>query len=463
MKFALRDPNAAYLDNWLWLPKKYWSVTQLRGALQYFDARKNEVFEVFTEAAHHYKVPRNFLHWGTFSSLPYPVYDVRYMDFPKVRFNSKVILDSREPGKDYQRKGSQALLANYDSILSLRCGAGKTVTALDTIAAVSNPALVIVGDKGLARQWMEEIEEWLGIPQNEIGRIGGDGSPFDWEHPITVGIINTLALRAISGKLPPEMLRHFGVVVGDEVHIAGAPLFNAAIPPFHGRRWGLSATPVREDEYDSLLQYTFGSVSYSYLLPDLVPTVYFRKLMTFLDMTNPEVVDRVVDKTKALHLGKLYDYFSTLESRTTKIAADVQKAVDEGRQVLVLTHSRGMCDALAKHLPTAGVCHGGVKEGERLRRIKEMNPVIAIVQLGKQALNKPKLDSLFVCEPFKKEGILQQAMGRILRPFEGKKAPVVVFYEDCNIEPLYRICNKIRAALSRWPEHKGGRIKYFNK
>lgn len=464
MKFLLRSPDAAYLDTHLWLPKKYWSIDQLRSVLQYLVPRTNEVIEVFSEQPHHYVVPRNFLSWGAFQQLPYPVYDARFQDFPTVDVRSRVQLDAKEPSKTYQREGAAALLATYDGILTLRCGAGKTVVALHTAAQLRQPILVVVSDKGLARQWMEEIEQFLGIPQAEIGRIGGDGSPFRWENTrITVAIVNTLAKRVQDGTLPPEITRYFGVVICDEAHLMAAPFFNLAIPAFHGRRWGLSATPNREDGFDSLLRYTLGEVVHQYLMPDLMPIVYFRKLPTVLNLTDMAVRDHVLDSTGELHFGRLYDYLASVEERTTKIAEDIKAAMRDGREILVLTHSRAMCDALAAKLPTAGICHGGVSEAERLRRIKKMNPVVAIMRLGKQALNKPALDTLYVCEPFRKDAILQQTMGRVLRSHAGKQQPVVVFYEDGEISPMFKLCQKIRTALSRWPAHKGGRIRFFNK
>lgn len=464
MKFLLRDPEAAYLDTHLWLPKKYWSGDQLRHSLQYFIPRTNEVIECFHEQPHHFVVPRNFLSWGAFPTMPYPVYDSRFVDFPTVELTSRAKLDIKEPDKTYQREGSAALLSCYDGILTLRCGAGKTVVALHSAAQIKQPVLVIVSDKGLARQWMEEIEQFLGIPQKEIGRIGGDGSPFRWEGTrITVAIVNTLAKRAQDGTLPPAITKYFGVVICDEAHLMAAPFFNLAIPPFHGRRWGLSATPQREDGFDSLLTYTLGNVVHQYLLPDLMPIVYFRKLPTILNLTDPIVRDHVQDSTGELHFGRLYDYFATIDARVSKIARDVEAALKDKRQILILTHSRAMCDALAAKLPSAGVCHGGVSESERLRRIKEQNPVVAIMRLGKQALNKPSLDTLYVCEPFRKEPMLQQTMGRALRAFPGKQQPVVVFYEDSQIAPMFKLCQRIRTVLNRWPAHKGGRIRFFNK
>jgi len=464
MEFLLRDPEAAYLDTHLWLPKKYWSDAQLKAALQYFIPRTGELIETYVEMPSHFKVPRNFLSWGAFAKLPYKVYDARFTNFPKVEFKSSVVLDSQDPTQTFQHEAAEALFQTYDGILTLRCGAGKTVVALHVAAAFGHPILVIVQDKGLAKQWVEEIEQFLGIPEKEIGRIGGDRSPFTWKNTkITIAIVNTLALRVQDGTLPPEMTRYFGTIICDEAHLMAAPFFNLAVPPFHGRRIGLSATPTREDGFDSLLSYTFGNVVYRYLKPALMPFVYFRKLPTTLDLSDEDIVQKTHDSTRALHFGRLYDYFSTIDARVEKIAQDVKAALKEGRQILILTHSRAMCDALHAKLPTAGVCHGGVGEKERLRRIKTMNPVIAIMRLGKQALNKPSLDTLYVVEPFRKTAILQQTMGRILRIYTGKKEPVVVFYEDSLIEPMFKLCRAIRRSLSNWPAHKGGRIRFKDK
>jgi superfamily II DNA or RNA helicase len=460
MKLVKREPGVGYFDSWLWLPKTHVSEMQIHAALTYVTEREKDAIAAWREEPHHFRVPRNYLTLQTLNQLRFPIYDTRFRNFPTVDLRSRVVLDAREPSKTYQREGSEALLDTHDGILCLRCGAGKTVVALHSAAQLKQPILIAVTDKGLARQWMEEIEQFLGVPQNEIGRVGGDGGKFDWEHPITVALVQTLANRVAEGTLPVEMTRHFGVIIPDEAHLMGAPYFNTAIPPFHGRRWGLSATPSRDDGFDSLLRYTIGPTVYSYLTPDLKPTVFFKRLPTKLNLTNKAVFDATHDCTKNLHFGKLYTHFATLPTRTDEMVKDVRDAVREGRQVLILTHSRAMCEELGQRLPDAGLCHAGVKEEERIRRIRECNPVIAIMQLGKQALNKPKLDTLFVCEPFTKKGALQQTMGRVLRSFAGKKAPIVVFFEDVYIRPLMLMCNKLRQALVRWPSHKGGAIMF---
>lgn len=462
MKFVAREPGVGYVDNWLWLPRSRVSHNQLRSALTYYDLRKDQPVVVLEDEPHHFRVPRNYFPATLFGKLPYPVVDLRpHISFPRVDLHSRVVLDAREQGKTYQRDGCAALLSCYDGILCLRCGAGKTVVALHTASLLKVPILVVVDDKSLAIQWMEEIEEFLGVPRQDIGRVGGDGSHFDWERPITVALIQTLAGRAVEGRLPPEFLRHPGVLLLDEAHVVGAPHFSKALPPFWGRRWGLSATPHREDGFDSLLRYTIGPVVYTYLQPDLKPLVYFRGLPTQLNLSDPAVRREVFDKSNKFHGGKTYGYLARNDAkRTAHIAKDIQDALDTGRQILVLTHSRDMCEKLGELFPQAGVCHGGVAETERRRRIRECNPVIAIMKIGKQALNKPILDTLFIVEPFAKGGILQQTLGRVLRAFANKKKPVVMIFEDLNIPAFSRMCGNLRLMMTKWPAHKGGMIPY---
>lgn len=463
MKLVRRDPRVAYLDNWLWLPKSHVSERQVRSVLTYID-RLDRTIQAFETERHHYRVPRNYLSPERLKQVPYPVYDARFTSFPSASLRSSVTLDAKEPGKDYQTQGSAALLASYDGILCLRCGAGKTVVALHTVAQLKQPVLIVVDDKGLAKQWLTEIEQFLGIPSSDVGKLWG-GQKFDWQVPIAVATVQTLASRVADGRLPEGMTRHFGVILLDEAHVMGAPYFNTAIPPFHGRRWGLSATPVREDEFDSLLKYTIGGVVYTYLMPSLKPTIFFKRLETRLDYNNPEVWAGTHDKFGKFHFGKTYGYMArSCPERTAKIVLEIQEALDMGRQILILSHSRDMVEILGTHFPGGGVTHGGVKEDEHWRVVQECNPVISIMKRGKQALNKPNLDTLFIIEPFSKAGVLQQTMGRVLRDFAeiDKHPPVVVVFEDRHVEGMTPLCGKLRRLLTDWPENRGGRITYKN-
>lgn len=460
MRLVVRHPRVAYLDTHLWLPKTHHSEMQLRSALTYEQGGNKEDVEAWGIERDHYLVPRGYILPELYPRLSFPIYDTRLRKFPYVNIQSKVTLDLKRPDLMVQRDSVRALLNTYDGILCLRCGMGKTVVGIHAASLLHVPVLILVSDLGLMEQWIEEILEFTNLTRDGIG-IVGDGE-FDWKKPLCLALVQTVASRAIKGTLPPEMVQHFGVILGDEVHLLGAPYFNRAVPPFHGRRWGLSATPNRSDQFDTLLKYTFGPVKYSYLEPELIPQVYFRRLQTRLALrNNPAVFDAVTDKTGEVHLQRLYGYFATVDSRLNQIATEIATAVKKGRQVLVLTQSRVMVEALGAKLPGSGLCHGGVTDRkERLRRIREYNPVIAIARLGKQALNKPCLDTLFVCEPFTDMGVLQQIMGRVLRLYDGKQKPMVVFYDDVHIEDTHKMCLKIKKVLTRWPREMGGRIGF---
>lgn len=455
MRLLRPQPDTMYLSRDLWLPKSQFREEQVHRVFTFPHPRKeSEVIRAFRSTPTHWLVPRNTYdpEWlrqrGT-------LVDLRHRDFPRVDLKSSVVLDYREPDKSYQREGHLALLGAHDGILCLRCGGGKTAVALHSAAALKTPVLVVVDDVGLAQQWKGSIKAFLGV--DNPGQVYD--SKFDWEHPITIASVQTLARRAAERGLPFEMLQHFGVLLLDEAHVMAAPFFSAAIPPFYGRRWGLSATPKREDQFDPLLSYLMGPVVYTYLEHVLKPTVVFRLLNTTLPNTN-EVREATLDRSGELHLGMLYSYLATRQDRIAKIVADVNEAVGNGRNVLVLSHSRELCERLGDIFPGGAATHGGVKGKDHERIVREANPLVAIMKRGKQALDKPELDTIFVCEPFAKAGITQQVLGRMLRPVAGKQAPTLVLYEDHRIRRLNGMCKRLRLQLNRWPANQGGAIPY---
>lgn len=455
-----RDPHVAYYSNVLSLPKSHVSEMQLRGALTYELNGKKGVYEAWARERDHYLVPRNYIAATSFSRLPFPVIDARLKRFPRVRFQSKVILDARNPGEAYQREGVSALLNTNNGVLCLRCGAGKSVCGIHAISLTQTPGLIIVNDLGLAQQWHDEIRSFTDLKDGDIGFIG-DGE-FRWKHKLTIGLVHTLARQVSKGTLPRELVEWFGVVLADEAHTTAGPAhFGLAMSAFHGRRWGLSATPRRSDNFDSLLRYTMGPVVYSYLMPELTPLIYFRRLPTKLNLKDHAVARAVCDISKELHLQKLYGYLATRDDRVGTIASEIRVALKQGRHVLVLSQSRAMVERLGDLFPDAGVIHGGVKRKERAERVNR-NPLIAIASLGRQALNKPILDTLLVCEPFSDAGVLQQLIGRIQRPHPDKQRAMAVFYDDVHIADIHNICMKMRTLLSRWPDNQGGRMHWQN-
>lgn len=457
MKLVIRDPRFGYLDRWLWLPKREVSEAQIASSLSYKQGDK--VIKAWRETPYHFLVPRNFWPAEGFASFRFPVIDSRFKDFPRVDIHSRVVPDRQRPDLTYQRDSVRALQSTYDGILCLRCGGGKSPTGLHAAAALKTPILIVVDEKALQKQWQKEILQFLDLPNKTVGMVG-DGK-FDWKHDVTVASVQTLASYVRRGQLPPAMTRWFGVILLDEVHVMGAPYFNSAIPEFHGRRWGLSATPQRDDPFDSLLRYTCGRVVFTYLMPETRPNVYFCRLPTVVPSSAKK---QVADSFGKFHFRRAYSYLATLPSRLKLIANEIRLAVKKGRKPLILTHSVKMCDLLYAELkddmPSLGMVYGKIQGKKRLEIIKNSMPLIAIMRIGEKALDKPELDTLFVCEPYTKPKIIQQTFGRLLRLLEGKPSPVVIIFEDVHIDQINGLCGSMRRELARWPEDQGGAIGF---
>jgi superfamily II DNA or RNA helicase len=447
-----REPGKGYIDRWLWLPRSEVSQNQIQNALLYRVGDKT--VRAWKETPSHFQVPRNYIREELRAKLSFPLIDARVLTFPKIKIKSSIVLDSQRPDLSFQTEGVAALQSCYDGILQLRCGGGKSPVVLHAAAALKGPILIVVDELGLAEQWRRTIRRFITTGDPVIGEVG-DGKK-DWKHDITVASVRTIAKMVQAGEITPEMSRHFAVVVYDEVQVMGAPVVNLAVGAFHGRRWGCSATPERDDSFNSLLRFGLGRVIYTYLMPESKPNFYFLRLPTSpLNAVQKQVVYARGGK---FHFGLAYSVLAEDVRRTALIVHEINLALSRGRQVLVLSSSKKMCKMLKAALPQAGLVTGDVSGKLRIERIQTCNPVVAVMKVGEKALDKPNLDTVFIVDPVSKQRRLQQILGRVLRIYEGKPPPTVVAFEDYNIKELRRACSRMRSTLNQWPEDQGGAI-----
>ena len=328
-----------------------------------------------------------------------------------------------------------------------------TVVSLHAAAAARVPILIVVDELGLAHQWKQTITAVLEPDDPVVGFVGHGKN--DWKHSVTIATVHTLAKLVKSGEFT-ALSHHFGIVIFDECHVMSAPIFNTVVNAVHGRRWGISATPAREDIYDSLLRFSVGKIVYTYLMPETRPHFYFYQLPTpKLDATKTAKASNSLGN---FHYASAYGVLAEDPHRMATIVKEVKMALAAGRQCLVLSHSRKACEVLAAALPGSGLVHGGVSGPKRLDRIQKCNPVVAIMKIGEKALDKPMLDTIFIVDPVAKVRRLQQIMGRALRIKPGKRHPTVILFEDRNIRELKGACNKARRLLREWPEEQGGAL-----
>lgn len=442
-EFVPKEPGKAYVSNRLWLPKAGIREAQVRHALEFLVDGEGgqDLLRLWTESQFHIVCPREFLPPSQYPHYKFPFIDLR-PTFRNVEFEDCVV-----PRDEDQEKAWAALAAHDNGILNLGCGKGKTKLALKKIAQKKVPTLIIVPDGGILSQWMEAIEGSASTPvglrfKKKLGLL--QGKSFEWEGcDVVVALITTLALKIRDGKIPEEFFRYFGLVIYDEVHRLGAPVFSLCAEPFYGDRIGLTASVEREDGLDPIYRYHLGEPFYSDLRQDLVPRIYFWRTPAAVDfekcrkndVVNISLLRTIIGRD---FVGNCYRYYA------------IQEALKGGRKILCLSHSLDQLKLFHAIFPNSGLIVGATPKEERLHILRSNQIVFAIAKLGSEGADDSRLDTLFWLTPFRSRIALQQSMGRILRTFAGKMTPVMVVFEDHNTPPLRSLCHKLRANLRLW-------------
>ena len=267
--------------------------------------------------------------------------------------------------KGYQQFTMVNILDRDFGFLQAPTGSGKTVMALSTISERRQPTLIIVHSKELLNQWIERIEQFLGIPQEEIGIIGNGKRQIG--DKITVGIVNSVY------PIAKEIRVHIGHLVIDECHRCPSRTFIDAVTAFDCKfMLGLSATPYRRDGLTKLIGWHLG-----------------RKIeVRQADLTEADIILDVEVIPRETMFRSFYDaseeYTRVLSEltedadRNQLIAADViREAANGGGICLVLTDRREHCNALAALISLCGVetaiLTGEVSNGSRKAIVERLN------------------------------------------------------------------------------------------
>ncbi len=342
--------------------------------------------------------------------------------------------------RGYQEAAVSAMEKYRQGVLCAPCGSGKTVMGLDLIARQGQPALVLVHTKDLLDQWKEAVRSFLGI---EAGIIGAGKRSIG---PVTLGMIQTLQ-RGIS----EEERTAFGLVMIDEAHHAPARTFFDVLQSFPARyRYGLTATPEREDGLTAALSFSFGLHQYEVCREDLQEAGLSLKPKLFWQHTNFQYC-----------YGEDYQKMITAmtedQPRNDIIIDLANRARDKGRTVLVLSSRVEHCEALARQISGSVLAHGGLPVKARREALEAVRDggaqVLVASNIADEGLDIPWLDTLIMALPFRSKGKGIQRMGRILRPMEGKEEPVIVDLLDSRSSVLRRQASK------RWNEIYKGNVE----
>ena len=133
-------------------------------------------------------------------------------------------------------------------VITLPCGAGKTVIGIGIMARISTSTLILATNVTAVKQWIRELLDKTDLRADQIGEYTGQAKDI---RPVTVSTYQILTHR----KTKEDAFTHFGLfdgrdwglIVYDEVHLLPAPIFQMTAELQARRRLGLTATLVRED------------------------------------------------------------------------------------------------------------------------------------------------------------------------------------------------------------------------
>jgi len=176
----------------------------------------------------------------------YPVIDERRL---KEGASLELSLTSEIHLRDYQEDWIEQFEIRRSGVFVGPSGSGKTIAAIGVMEAIAGETLIIVPNRELAQQWVDELTSKTTLNKRQIGQYHGGTKQI---RPVTIATYDTAAMSR-HRELFNE--RDWGLVIADECHHSVASTWKRFREIQSKARLGLSATPVREAQ-DSKEIYT---------------------------------------------------------------------------------------------------------------------------------------------------------------------------------------------------------------
>ena len=322
-----------------------------------------------------------------------------------------------------------------NGILKLPTGTGKTILAIYIICKLGLKAAIIVDNKKLLKQWINQILTFTDLTEEDIGLV----------HQKIVSCKNKKIIMCMCQSLYAKMKNNLskifhqiqeaniGLVFIDEVHSAEEQNSKIALLFQTPNIIGLSATPFHTGYQDILMKNTVGDIIFESTNYDIIPECYVQYFDSKL--TKYKYIYHINDfiKQRAIYnkiIIKSNSYFLTIKKVVEKMKKENKKA-----QILIIAMTLKQVELIADKLKSETGYDVEILTGDHSEISDSYDIIVGTYKFCRQSLDITTLDCLLIATPLSGKKSYIQVTGRILRNVNKtkKKATVVSLFDSCFI------------------------------
>ena len=319
--------------------------------------------------------------------------------------------------RPYQQAAVAACVEHSHGVVALPPGSGKTYIGVAVLSHIQRTTLIITTSRAAAQQWYDSVLAATDCAPADVAIYRGTAATLA---PITITTYQQLIART-SRCAEAD----WGLILYDEVHTLPAPVFRSTAMLNSRRRYGLSATLIREDGRIGDVFSLIGPLRYSLPWRQLEQQGFIAAARCI------EVRVQLTASERAGYLGALSRQQGSLAAQTAAKYAVVQRIRQRhvGEPLLVIGHYLAQLHALAD-LTGWPLVTGESDSNTRAHwfnafRAGDIDCLI-LSRVGNQALDLPSASVLVqISGSFGSRQEEAQRLGRVLRP---KASNTALFY-----------------------------------